>query len=184
MVSQVLASKVIHTDDTPVDVLDKMLRQTRTGRFWLYGGDADHRYDVFDFTPSRSRDGPMKFLAGWGKDLVRYLQADAFGGYDGIYAGQAGGKVIEVACMAHCRRKFHEARNSDPARSAQALAYIRLLYDVEREAQERFGVTERDATLRGTVAGSGQRNSGARANSGRIAAGFRGRGGFFRGGRR
>ncbi len=39
MVGQVLGSRVIHTDDTPVDVLDKKLKQTRTGRF--YSGDAD-----------------------------------------------------------------------------------------------------------------------------------------------
>ncbi len=138
MTSQVLGSKVIHTDDTPVDVLDKASKQTRTGRFWIYSGDAQHPYEVFAFTLSRSRDGPMQFLKGWGKDQPCYLQADAFGGYDGIYAGQAGGKVIEVACMAHCRRKFHDARHSDHARSAQALAHIRLLYDVEREAQEQF----------------------------------------------
>jgi transposase len=97
MVQQVLSSKVIHTDDTPVDVLDKKLKQTRTGRFWIYSGDGDHPHDVFDYTPSRSRDGPMQFLAGWGKDQVRYLQADAFGGYDGIYAGKAGGKVPRSA---------------------------------------------------------------------------------------
>jgi transposase len=148
MVQQVLGSKVIHTDDTPVDVLDKKLRQTRTGRFWFYGGDADHPQDVFDYTPSRSRDGPMEFLKDWGKDEVRYLQADAFGGYNGIYAGQAGGKVVEVACMAHCRRKFHEARNSDHGRSAEALAYIRLLYDVESQAQERFAAQENNANAR------------------------------------
>jgi hypothetical protein len=138
MVQQVLGSKVIHTDDTPVDVLDKKLKQARTGRLWHYGGDGDHPHDVFDYTPSRSRDGPMQFLKDWGKDEVRYLQADAFGGYDGIYAGKAGGRVIEVACWSHARRKFHEARNSDHARSAQALAYIRLLYDVESQARERF----------------------------------------------
>jgi transposase len=148
MVGQVLGSKVIHTDDTPVDVLDKMLKQARTGRFWVYCGDAGHPYDVFDFTPSRSRDGPMQFLAGWGKDELRYLQADAFGGYDGIYAGKAGGKVVEVACMAHCRRKFHEARGSDHARSAQALAYIRLLYDVENQAQEQFAAQEHGENAR------------------------------------
>ena len=138
MVAQVLGSKVIHTDDTPVDVLDKTLRQTRTGRFWIYSGDINHPNDVFAYTPSRSRDGPMQFLKDWGKDQVRYLQADAFGGYDGIYAGDAGGRVIEVACWSHARRKFHEARNSDHARSAAALAYIRLLYDVETQAQGRF----------------------------------------------
>jgi transposase len=135
MVREVLASKVIHTDDTPVDVLDRGRPQTRTGRFWVYRGDADHPQTVFAYTPSRSRDGPMTFLADWGKDHARFLQADAFGGYDGIYAGQAGGQVTEVACWAHARRKFYEAQSSDGRHSAQALAYIRLLYDVEDQAR-------------------------------------------------
>ena len=138
MVQRVLQSKVIHTDDTPVDVLDRNRAQTRTGRFWVYLGDPDHPFTVFTYTPSRSRDGPMAFLKDWGKDKPVYLQADAFGGYDGIYAGQAGGHVTEVACWAHARRKFYEARTSDAAVSTQALAYIRLLYDVEDAAKEQF----------------------------------------------
>jgi hypothetical protein len=70
------------------------------------------------------------------------LQADAFGGYDGIYAGQAGGRVTEVACWAHARRKFYEARSSDAAASTHALAYIRLLYDVEDEAKQQAEARE------------------------------------------
>jgi transposase len=138
MVHKVRESWVIHTDDTPVDVLDRDLDQTRTGRFWVYLGDKEHPFTVFAYTPSRSRDGPMEFLRGWGKDRRVYLQADAFGGYDGIYAGEAGGTVIEVACWAHARRKFYDARTSDAAGSTQALAYIRLLYDVEDEAKEQI----------------------------------------------
>jgi transposase len=138
MVREVLASKVIHTDDTPVDVLDRHLPETRIGRFWVYVGDGDHPYDVFTYTANRSRDGPMTFLKDWGKDERRFLQADAFGGYDVIYAGQAGGQVTEVACWAHARRKFYEARTSDSATATQALAYIRLLYDAEDEAKQRF----------------------------------------------
>ncbi|MFN0136821.1 MAG: IS66 family transposase, partial [Phycisphaerae bacterium] len=141
MVQQVRASKVIHTDDTPVDVLEPGRGQTRTGRFWVYVGDATHPLTVFDYTPSRSRDGPREFLKNWSG----FLQADAFGGYDGIYAGQAGGAVTEVACWAHARRKFYDARTSDAAGSAQALAYIRLLYDVEREAERRFESAADDA---------------------------------------
>jgi hypothetical protein len=118
MVDDVRASQVIHTDDTPVKVQDRSRTQTRTGRFWVYLGDADHPSTVFAYTPSRSRDGPMAFLRDWGKDERVYLQADAFGGYDGIYAGEAGGHVTEVACWAHARRKFYDARSSDPAGSA------------------------------------------------------------------
>jgi hypothetical protein len=121
-----------------VDVLDKRLKETRTGRFWNYCGDRDYPCDVFDYTPSRSRDGPMTFLKDWGKDRRVFLQADAFGGYNGIYRGEAGGQVTEVACWAHARRAVYEARTSDPATSTQALAYIRLLYDVEDQAGQEF----------------------------------------------
>lgn len=136
MARRVRQSKVIHTDDTPVRVQDRSRTRTRTGRFWVYLGDPDHPYTVFTYTPSRSRDGPMDFLRGWGKDQNVYLQADAFGGYDSIYAGEAGGRVTEVACWAHARRKFYDAQTSDSATGAQALAYIRLLYDVERQAKQ------------------------------------------------
>jgi transposase len=135
MIQQTLGSRILHTDDTPVDVLEPGRGKTRTGRFWVYVGDDDHPYVVFDYTPSRSRDGPMTFLKNWGKDESRFLQADAFGGYDGIYAGEAGGLVTEVACWAHARRKFFDAQASDVAGSTQAIAYIRLLNDVEDEAK-------------------------------------------------
>jgi transposase len=125
----VLASKVVQTDDTPVGVLDPTLPRTRTGRIWTYVGDRDHPYTVYDYTPDRSRDGPEAFL----EDYCGYLQADAYSGYDKIYKDE---KVIEVACWAHARRKFYEAETSDLMRSMIMLAYIRLLYDVEREARD------------------------------------------------
>lgn len=62
MVKRALQSKVIHTDDTPVDVLDRNRTQTRTGRFWVYLGDPNHPFTVFTYTPSRSRDRPQEFL--------------------------------------------------------------------------------------------------------------------------
>ena len=136
MAERVLGSKVLHTDDTPVDVQDRHRTKTRQGRFWIYLGDDEHPYDVYAYTPSRSRDGPMAFLAGWGQDERRYLQADAFGGYDDIYAGDAGGQVTEVACWAHARRKFKDAGKSDHARSSHALATIRVLYDIEAELKD------------------------------------------------
>lgn len=147
-IAEVLASEILHTDDTPVDVLDPPLGKTRQGRFWVYVGDQNHPYVVFDYTPNRNRDGPMTFLKDWGKDAKRFLQADAFGGYDGIYAGEAGGNVVEVACWAHCRRYLYDARGSDPAHSTQALAYIRLLYDVEDQAMEQFKAQPSDGNAR------------------------------------
>jgi len=129
MKAEVLASKVIQTDDTPVGVLDPALPHTRTGRLWTYVGDRDHPYTVYDYTPDRSRDGPEEFLGPFGG----YLQADAYTGYDRLYKE---GRMSEVACWAHARRKFYEAQSSDLRPSMVMLAYVRLLYDVEREARD------------------------------------------------
>ena len=131
MKQRALRSKVVQTDDTPVPVLDPELPRTRTGRIWTYVGDAEHPYTVYDYTPNRSRDGPDEFL----KDFRGYLQADAYSGYDHIYTEPDRG-VTEVACMAHARRKHFEAQSSDLMRSMVVLAYIHLLYDVERQARE------------------------------------------------
>jgi transposase len=61
------------------------------------------------------------------------LQADAYAGYDALFAD---GKIQEVGCWMHARRKFYEARTTDPPRAHQALAWISLLYKVEEEARE------------------------------------------------
>jgi len=131
MVARVLQSKVLHTDDTTVPVLDPSLPHTRQGRFWLYFGDRNHPYAVYDYTPNHKRDGPARFLVNY----QGYLQADAFGGYDGIYAGSSG-KIVEVACWAHARRKFYDAQRSAGAVAHEALARIGQLYSIERELTE------------------------------------------------
>lgn len=120
------ASKVIGTDDTGVKVLDRKLPFARTGRIWPYYGDKEHPVVVYDYTPTRERAGPEKFL----KHYRGYLQADAYGGYDAFFKDPARG-LIEVGCMAHCRRYFHKALDSDQARMGPALLLIAQLYKVE-----------------------------------------------------
>jgi hypothetical protein len=129
MIERIRRSKAIHTDDTPVPIQSPGAKKCRQGRIWCYLGDEANPYTVYDYTPSRSRDGPAKWLA----DYAGYLQADAYGGYDGIYHAQ---NVTEVACWAHARRKFYDAQDSDPKRAAQMLALIGQLYAVEREAKD------------------------------------------------
>jgi transposase len=128
----VLASHVIHTDDTPVKVRDAYRKLKHTGRFWPYVGDPLHPLTVFDYTTTHKRDGPAAFL----KDYRGYLQADAFNGYDGIYL-ESEGRIIEVGCWAHARRKFHECRRLDSVRMETALAWIGKLYAVEKDLRER-----------------------------------------------
>ena len=132
MKRETLRSKVVQTDDTPVGVLDPGLTRTRTGRIWTYVGDDEHPYTVYDYTLNRNRDGPEAFL----EDCSGFLQADAYSGYDQLYK-DPDRDVTEVACWAHTRRKFYDAQSSDLMRSMVLLAYIRLLYDVERDARDR-----------------------------------------------
>jgi transposase len=132
MIARVRASKSIHTDDTPVPVLDISLPKTRTARFWVYCGDWRNPYSVYDYTTSRKRDGPVEFL----NNFEGYLHADAFAGYDGIYAA---GSVKQVLCWAHARRKFYDARNVQPDIAHIALAYIARMYRVERDAKDLIG---------------------------------------------
>ncbi|MHB1424884.1 MAG: IS66 family transposase [Gemmataceae bacterium] len=134
MVRTVLQSRTLHTDDTTVKMQDPRTHRLSTAQLWVYLGDAAHPYNVFDFTVNRRRDGPQQFLT----DYQGYLHADAFSGYDGLYlpnVGTATPRIIAVACNAHTRRKFYEARGSDALRSHQALAYYRQLYELERSAQ-------------------------------------------------
>jgi transposase len=134
MVSVVLQSRALHTDDTPVKMQELLTHRLSTARLWVYLGDATHPYNVFDFTVNHKRDGPQQFLASY----QGYLHADAFSGYDGLYLPDprtATARIIEVACNAHARRKFYEERGSDALRSHQALAYYRQLYELERVAK-------------------------------------------------
>jgi transposase len=135
MVSVVMQSRSLHTDDTTAKMQELVTHLLSTARMWVYLGDAAHPYNVFDFTLNRKRDGPQQFLANY----QGYLHADAFSGYDGLYLPDprtAAARIIEVACNAHARRKFYEARGSDALRSHQALAYYRQLYELERQAKD------------------------------------------------
>jgi transposase len=123
-------SKVIGTDDTSVKVLDVKLPFARMGRMWPYYGDRDHPVILYDYTATRERAGPEKFLEGY----RGYLQADAYGGYDALFKDPARG-LIEVGCWAHARRYYRKALESDPSRMGPALLLIAQLYRVEKPAR-------------------------------------------------
>jgi len=119
---QVSAATYLQTDDTPVTILEQP-GGSRKGRLWTYL-DPIGRQVVFDATPTHERDGPAVFLASFVGDL----QADAYTGYDALYAT---GRMREIGCWAHARRGFVEALTTD-VRAALTVALIQQLYDVER----------------------------------------------------
>jgi transposase len=125
MKKRILKGPIVQSDDTKVRVLGGP-DGSYAGYLWCYGGlDGEV---VFDFTEGRGREGPQRFLDGY----QGYLQADAYAGYDVVYAC---GKVIEVACWAHARRKIFEARTTDSTHAELLLARLQELYAVEKEAK-------------------------------------------------
>lgn len=122
-------SKVVGTDDTGVKVLDDKLPYARTGRIWPYRGDEEHPVVLFDYTKTRERIGPEKFLEGY----RGYLQVDAYAGYDAFFKKRGRG-LIEVGCWSHARRYYHKALESDAGLMGPALWLISKLYEVEDRA--------------------------------------------------
>jgi hypothetical protein len=145
----VFAAEKIHADDTTVPVLAPGLGRTKTGRLWVYVRD-DRPFcgtaapaAAYFYSPDRGGGHPAAHLA----IFTGVLQADGYAGFEALYAPARTkpGPITEVACWAHCRRKFFDvwqATKSPLAR--EALDRIAAVYAIE--ARVRFApVAERVA---------------------------------------
>lgn len=121
----------LQTDGSGLKVLDRDDPQgIRRGTMWCFVGDR--RNVVFRYAPDGSgENGPWKHLAG----REGYVQADAASVFDRLYDGQKA-QAIEVGCLAHARRRFHDLVDSD-VRVAYPLKLIGQLYQVEDLADRR-----------------------------------------------
>ena len=131
----VLASAKLHTDDTPVPMLDPGSGKTKTARLWVHavddrahGGPAKPAV-WFAFTTDRRAEHPKAML----KDFRGHLQADAYAGYDELYRT---GRVVEVACWGHARRKIFDLHETKPtAVTTELLERISRLYALEEKVR-------------------------------------------------
>jgi hypothetical protein len=136
----VFSAAKIHGDDTPVPVLAPGLGRTKTGRLWVYVRDdrpfcgKDPPAATYFYSPDRGGGHPATHLA----TFTGFLQADGYGGFTALYDPARGkpGPIIEVACWAHCRRKFFdvwEATKSPVAK--EAIDRIAAFYGIEAKAR-------------------------------------------------
>ncbi|NKB59620.1 MAG: IS66 family transposase [Alphaproteobacteria bacterium] len=131
----VLKGQALFADDTPVKMLTPGSGKTRTARLWAYvrderpwAGEA-HPAAWYQFSSARKGVRPREHLA----DFTGFMHADGYAGFNDLYRT---GKVTEVACMAHIRRKFvdiHKAQGS--AIAEEAIKRIATLYGVEKEVR-------------------------------------------------
>ena len=136
----VFAAEKIHGDDTTVPVLAPGLGRTKTGRLWVYVRDdrpfcgKDPPAAAYFYSPDRGGEHPAAHMAR----LTGFLQADGYAGFEALYdpGRLKPGPITEVACWAHCRRKFFdvwEATKSSVAK--EAIDRIAAFYEIEAKAR-------------------------------------------------
>ena len=141
------AGAVLHADETPVQQLDPGAGKTKRAYLWAYRSNDLQRAPpivVLDYQTSRSGAHARAFLQDW----RGHLMVDDYAGYKGLF----GAAIIELACLAHCRRKFFDlhAAGAHPV-AAEVLRRIGDLYAIE--AQARAGpIVERLALRQGEAA--------------------------------
>jgi transposase len=133
----VMAAGKLHADDTPVPVLAPGNGKTKTGRLWTYvrddrpAGDSTAPAVWFAYSPDRKGEHPKQHL----RKFQGALQADAYAGFNQLYED---GRIQEVACWAHVRRKFYDLHQAHASPIAsEALERIAALYAIEGEIRGR-----------------------------------------------
>jgi len=145
MLSEILESHYLHTDDTKLPVMAK--GKTREGRLAVYMGDKKHPHVYFQFAPNKE--------GKWIRDILENysgnVHADACPSYDKVFKegrrnseGETVAPATEVGCNAHTRRKFEEAYDHDLSIGEKSLGYYKKLYKIER----RIKLYDRDKRLR------------------------------------
>jgi transposase len=131
MKALVLTRTVLHADETPVPMLKPGLGRTHRAYLWSYSTTEYEELQavIYDFADSRGGVHAREFLGSWRGKLV----CDDYAGYKALF--ERG--VIEIGCMAHARRKFHDLyANHRSDLAEEALRHFAELYEVEREARE------------------------------------------------
>jgi len=122
-------SSYLQADETTIRVQDPAVKgKCHTGYMWPYL-DPVQGLVVFDYQPTRGRDGPDKML----EEFSGALQADGYEGYK-HFEHRTG--ITLLGCFAHARRYFEKALDQDNQRATWMLEAIQRLYLVEEEARQ------------------------------------------------
>jgi transposase len=133
----ILSGGIINIDETTLQVLDEPGRSARSKSYmWVFrGGPPGKVIILYRYHQSRSGKVAEEFLG----DYRGYVQTDGFSGYDYLDTRKG---IAHVGCWSHGRRKFAEVvkasgKHTMEGKAEEALKFIRRLYRIEREVEER-----------------------------------------------
>ncbi len=132
LIQDLLSSDYLQVDETTLQVMNESgKKNTSKSYMWLYRSALpDKRINYFEYRHSREGIWPETLLA----DFKGYLQTDGYAGYDWAAERE---NITRLGCMAHGRRPFAELVKlaKKTGKSHQAIAYIKKLYAIEKEAK-------------------------------------------------
>ena len=140
--ASIRAGRVISMDETPIKAGPSGTGKMKSAYFWPVYGLRDEICCLY--YPSRAAQQVQQAL-GLDPPAGAVLLTDGYAAYK-QYAKKTG--ITHAQCWAHCRRKYHEAQDVEPARAAQALQMIGALYAVEARIREACLNDEEKRTLR------------------------------------
>lgn len=132
--AEVLASKYLQLDATPVDVCDPARPgQVREATLWSFQAVEGRAAGAvwFEYRPSKSPSGPAEVLTK--ANFTGLLQTDGASGLETFGDPE---KIQHLGCHAHARRYFFQAAQQGDTR---AHAYVRLfdeLFALQRDLRE------------------------------------------------
>ena len=135
---KIRTSAVMHMDETRVRVLHEN-GETKEGLSWMWcaaaaielpepaGSHRELKLITYHYAPGRDKEVAEGLLKGF----RGVLMSDAYAAYN--EPSRSAG-IVQAACMAHVRRKFHDVLKIEKGNrmANEALGYIKALYDVER----------------------------------------------------
>lgn len=102
-----------------------------TSYVWLYTGlDGAAPYDIFHWSLTHENCWIDSHL----EDFQGIFVGDA-AGPNARLEERSGGRIVHAACNSHARREFLSAEKTHPREAAKALAFYKLLYDVETRSR-------------------------------------------------
>jgi len=132
-----LRESYIQCDESRLQVLNEPGREAKQfSQMWVRRSMGEKPLILFDYASSRSGEEACKLLDGFSG----YLQTDDYSGYNKAVKA---GRLVQLGCNAHARRRFDEAKKSEPknkkAKKGHALSgadigldFYKQLYAIER----------------------------------------------------
>ena len=143
---ELLKSKYIHMDETPVQVLNEENKRAETKSYmWVQAIEHPYPIILFHYAKNRSGNNVEELL----DDFKGAIHIDGYTGYDRAIKKN---ELMRLGCWAHARRKFFEASKTNAGSSLgkHALLVIKKLYKIESAIKgmnfdDRFKIRQNDS---------------------------------------